>query len=136
MAGRGPRSALERAEIGNSRPTVVRSCALLDLTDRHSRSRPNSRHDSGEISALRPLPGAQETGAVGLAGPALMREVLAVAAGVVAGTVVVAALAAAGAVAGAGAVRALAGLGAFVAVVSAAFGEDGDNHASPRGSEE
>jgi hypothetical protein len=30
MAGRGPRSAIERAEIGNSRPTVVRACALLD----------------------------------------------------------------------------------------------------------
>jgi len=26
----GPRSAIERAEIGNSRPTVVRACALLD----------------------------------------------------------------------------------------------------------
>ena len=31
MAGLGPRSAIERAEIGNSRPTVVRACALLDL---------------------------------------------------------------------------------------------------------
>jgi hypothetical protein len=30
MAGLGPRSAIERAEIGNSRPTVVRACALLD----------------------------------------------------------------------------------------------------------
>jgi hypothetical protein len=30
MAGRGPRSAIERAEIGNSRSTVVRACALLD----------------------------------------------------------------------------------------------------------
>jgi hypothetical protein len=27
---RGPRFAIERAEIGNSRPTVVRTCALLD----------------------------------------------------------------------------------------------------------
>ena len=44
-------------------------------------------------------PGAQETGAVGLAGPALMREVLAVASVAAAGTVVVAASAA---VAGAG----------------------------------
>src|SRR5262249_1806739 len=33
MVGRGPRSAIERAEIGNSRPTVVRACALLDLSD-------------------------------------------------------------------------------------------------------
>jgi hypothetical protein len=31
MAGRGPRSAIERAEIGHSRPTGVRACALLDL---------------------------------------------------------------------------------------------------------
>jgi len=31
MVGLGPRSAIERAEIGNSRPTVVRACALLDL---------------------------------------------------------------------------------------------------------
>ena len=31
MVGRGPRFAIERAEIGNSRPTVVRACALLDL---------------------------------------------------------------------------------------------------------
>src|SRR5262245_29701803 len=30
MVGLGPRSAIERAEIGNSRPTVVRACALLD----------------------------------------------------------------------------------------------------------
>ena len=30
MAGLGPRSAIERAEIGNSRPTVVRAYALLD----------------------------------------------------------------------------------------------------------
>ena len=30
MAGLGPRSAIERAESGNSRPTVVRACALLD----------------------------------------------------------------------------------------------------------
>lgn len=30
MAGLGTRSAIERAEIGNSRPTVVRACALLD----------------------------------------------------------------------------------------------------------
>src|SRR5215831_9166973 len=93
--------------------------------DKCSRSRPSSRHDSGGISALRPLPGAQEIGAVGLAGPALMGEVLAVASVVVvalaasvvvAGTVVVAVLAASGAVAGAGAAGALAGLGAFVAV--------------------
>src|SRR5215510_6140306 len=32
MVGLGPRSAIERAEIGNSRPTVVRACALLDLS--------------------------------------------------------------------------------------------------------
>jgi len=31
MVGLGPRSAIERAEIGNSQPTVVRACALLDL---------------------------------------------------------------------------------------------------------
>src|SRR5437867_13450815 len=30
MVGLGPRFAIERAEIGNSRPTVVRACALLD----------------------------------------------------------------------------------------------------------
>ena len=30
MVGRGPRFAIERAESGNSRPTVVRACALLD----------------------------------------------------------------------------------------------------------
>jgi len=30
MVGLGPRSAIERVEIGNSRPTVVRACALLD----------------------------------------------------------------------------------------------------------
>ena len=30
MAGLGTRSAIERAESGNSRPTVVRACALLD----------------------------------------------------------------------------------------------------------
>src|SRR5262245_21242678 len=38
MVGRGPRSAIERAEIGNSRPTVVRACALLDPpTNYHTR---------------------------------------------------------------------------------------------------
>ena len=30
MVGRGPRFAIDRAESGNSRPTVVRACALLD----------------------------------------------------------------------------------------------------------
>jgi len=30
MAGRGPRSAIARAESGHSRPTVVRACALRD----------------------------------------------------------------------------------------------------------
>jgi hypothetical protein len=30
MVGLGPRFAIERAEIGNSQPTVVRACALLD----------------------------------------------------------------------------------------------------------
>jgi hypothetical protein len=34
MAGLGPRSAIERTEIGNSRPTVVRACALLDRVKR------------------------------------------------------------------------------------------------------
>src|SRR5262245_9081852 len=34
MVGLGPRSAIERAEIGNSRPTVVRACALLDQNSR------------------------------------------------------------------------------------------------------
>ena len=34
MVGLGPRSAIERAEIGNSRPTVVRACALLDQRGR------------------------------------------------------------------------------------------------------
>ena len=91
--------------------------------DKCSRSRPSSRHDSGEISALRPLPGAHETGAVGLAGPALMREVLAVASVAVAGTVVVAA---SGAVAGAGAAGGLVGLGDSVAVgASGAAGKAG-----------
>jgi len=30
MDGLGPRFAIERAQTGNSRPTVVRACALLD----------------------------------------------------------------------------------------------------------
>jgi hypothetical protein len=30
MAERGPRSVIERAENGNSRPPVVRTCVLLD----------------------------------------------------------------------------------------------------------
>jgi len=30
MAGLGTRSAIERAEIGNSRPKVARACVLLD----------------------------------------------------------------------------------------------------------
>src|SRR5262245_37541039 len=99
-------------------------------TDRCSRSRPSNRHDSGETSALPPLPGVHEIGAVGLAGPALMTEVLAVASGAVAGIVAVAGtvvgLAASGAVAGAGAAGALAGLGAFVAVAaSVAAGKAG-----------
>jgi hypothetical protein len=92
--------------------------------DRCSRSRRSSRHDSGAISALLPLPGAQETGAVGLAGPALRREVLAAASVSVAGIVVVAALAA---------VTGALAAGALVAVVSAASGEDGDSHARPCG---
>ena len=30
MVGRGPHFAIDRAESGNSRPTVVRACALVD----------------------------------------------------------------------------------------------------------
>jgi len=36
MVGLGAHFAIERAEIGNSRPTVVRTCALLDRSDSHS----------------------------------------------------------------------------------------------------
>jgi hypothetical protein len=51
MAGLGPRSAIERAEIGNSRPTAVRACALLD-----PRERPITAGGVGEESAA-PLHG-------------------------------------------------------------------------------
>src|SRR6266446_2928155 len=50
MAGRGTRFAIERAKVGNSRPKVVRACALLD--------------PYGVIPAYRPpktgTPGAQD----------------------------------------------------------------------------
>jgi hypothetical protein len=36
MDGLGPRFAIERAKIGNSRPTVARACALLDLLSQHT----------------------------------------------------------------------------------------------------
>src|SRR5215467_1455091 len=92
-----------RAAAGKS--TTMAAGTASRMIDRCSRCRPSSRHDSGAISALRPRPVVHETGAVDLAGPALMSEVLAVAPGVaalgaVAGTVVVAVLVASGAVAG------------------------------------
>jgi len=36
MDGLGPRFAIERAQTGNSRPTVVRACALLDQKKDHT----------------------------------------------------------------------------------------------------
>ncbi len=48
MVGRGPRSAIERAESGNSRPTVVRACALLDRLA--SRIAPHRYSDTRDIA--------------------------------------------------------------------------------------
>src|SRR5215475_2510945 len=80
-----------RTQAAGGRSTTVAAGTASRTADRCSRSRPSSRHASGAISARRPLPGAQETGAVGLVGPALKREMWAVAWVVGAGTVVVAA---------------------------------------------
>src|SRR5262245_42992104 len=60
MVGLGPRSAIERAEIGNSRPTVVRACALLDQQRRQMRAQPHhleqlgNGQDLGNIEIIPP----------------------------------------------------------------------------------